>query len=74
MLAYDPEATKVAKGIFGDRITYASTNYDAIKGADGAGDRHRMERVPRPDFARMKSLMKTRRSSSMGAICSRPNR
>src|SRR6186713_2439454 len=32
--AYDPEAATVAKGIFGNRIAYASTNYEALKGAD----------------------------------------
>src|SRR6186997_514148 len=34
VLAYDPEAMKVAKGIFGNKITYAAKNYDALKGAD----------------------------------------
>jgi UDPglucose 6-dehydrogenase len=32
--AYDPEAAKVARGIFGDRISFAATSYDAVKGAD----------------------------------------
>ena len=29
--AYDPEAMKVAKGIFGSKITYAETSYEALK-------------------------------------------
>jgi UDPglucose 6-dehydrogenase len=59
VMAYDPEATKVAKGIFGDRIEYASTNYDAIKGAHGLAIVTEWNEFRRPDFDRMKSLMKT---------------
>jgi UDPglucose 6-dehydrogenase len=57
--AYDPEAAKVAKGIFGDRITYAKSNYDAIKGADGLAIVTEWNEFRRPDFDRMKSLMRT---------------
>src|SRR5262245_9870259 len=32
--AYDPEAMKVAKGIFGTRISFADKSYDAVSGAD----------------------------------------
>src|SRR5215204_5766231 len=34
VVAYDPEATKVAKAIFGTKISYAAKNYDALKNAD----------------------------------------
>jgi UDPglucose 6-dehydrogenase len=56
--AYDPEAAKVAKGIFGDGISYTSTNYDALKGADGLAIVTEWSEFRRPDFARMKSLMR----------------
>jgi UDPglucose 6-dehydrogenase len=56
--AYDPEATKVAKGIFGDRISYAASNYDALKGADALAIVTEWNEFRRPDFGRMKSLMR----------------
>jgi UDPglucose 6-dehydrogenase len=59
VLAYDPEAAKVAKGIFGDKITYTSSNYDAIKGADGLAIVTEWSEFRRPDFARMKTLMRS---------------
>jgi UDPglucose 6-dehydrogenase len=58
VMAYDPEATKIARGIFGDRIAYASTNYDAIKGADGLVIVTEWNEFRRPDFDRMKTLMR----------------
>ena len=57
--AHDPEATKVAKGIFGDRVTFTSSNYAAIKGADALAIVTEWNEFRRPDFARMKSLMKS---------------
>ena len=73
VLAYDPEATKVAKGIFGDKITFTASNYDAIKGADGLAIVTEWNEFRRPDFARMKSLMRAP-SSSTDATCSRRSR
>jgi UDPglucose 6-dehydrogenase len=49
----------VARGIFGDRITYASTNYDALKGADALAIVTEWNEFRRPDFARMRSLMRS---------------
>jgi UDPglucose 6-dehydrogenase len=57
--AYDPEATQVAKGIFGRKISYAASNYDAIKGADALAIVTEWNEFRRPDFARMRSLMRT---------------
>ena len=57
--AYDPEAMKVAKGIFGNRITYTSKNYDALKGADALAVITEWQEFREPDFARMKKLMRT---------------
>ena len=57
--AHDPEATRVARGIFGDRVTFTSSNYAAIKGADALAIVTEWNEFRRPDFARMKSLMKS---------------
>ena len=56
--AYDPEAIGVAKGIFGTRITYASNNYDALKNADALAIVTEWNEFRRPDFARMRTLMR----------------
>ena len=56
--AYDPEAAGVAKGIFGKRITYAANNYDALKNADALAIVTEWNEFRRPDFARMRTLMR----------------
>ena len=56
--AYDPEATGVAKGIFGTRIMYAANNYDALKNADALAIVTEWNEFRRPDFARMRTLMR----------------
>ncbi len=57
--AYDPEAVKVAKGIFDhDQVLYTATNYDALKGADGLAIVTEWNEFRHPDFERMKSLMR----------------
>jgi UDPglucose 6-dehydrogenase len=56
--AHDPEAMKVAKGIFGNKITYAAKNYDALKGADALVVVTEWQEFREPDFARMKKLMR----------------
>ena len=56
---YDPEAMGVAKKLFGNRITYAEANYGALKGADGLAIVTEWNEFRRPDFERMRSLMKT---------------
>jgi len=57
--AYDPEAAKVARGIFGGKITYASSNYDALKGADCLAIVTEWSEFRRPDFERMRTLMRS---------------
>jgi len=57
--AYDPEAARTAKGIFGNRISYAARNYDALKGADALAVITEWQEFREPDFARMKKLMRT---------------
>ena len=57
--AYDPEAVKVARGIFGSRIGYAAKGYDALKGADALAIVTEWNEFRRPDFARMRTLMRS---------------
>jgi UDPglucose 6-dehydrogenase len=57
--AFDPEAEKIARGIFGSRITYSAGAYDALKGADALIVVTEWNEFRRPDFAKMKRLMLT---------------
>jgi UDPglucose 6-dehydrogenase len=57
--AYDPEAMKVARRIFGSRITYAASNYDALEGADALAIVTEWNEFRRPDFGRARSLMRS---------------
>jgi len=56
--AYDPEAMKVAKSIFGSKITYADNNYAALNGADALVLVTEWNEFREPDFVRMKKLMR----------------
>src|SRR4051812_5698486 len=56
---YDPEAMGVAKSIFGAKVTYAETGYDALKGADALALITEWNEFREPDYERMKKLMKT---------------
>jgi len=56
--AFDPEAHQVARGLFGGRIAYAESSYDALKGADALVILTEWNEFRRPDFARMKALMR----------------
>jgi len=57
--AYDPQATKVAKGIFGAKVMFATKNYDALKGADGLAIVTEWSEFRRPDFEKMRTLMRS---------------
>jgi UDPglucose 6-dehydrogenase len=57
--AFDPEAMAVAKGIFGARVTFTPGNYEALKGADALAIVTEWNEFRRPDFERMRSLMRT---------------
>jgi UDPglucose 6-dehydrogenase len=57
--AYDPEAMKVAKGIFGNKITYAASNYEALKGADCLAIVTEWNEFRRPDLTRMRTIMRS---------------
>jgi UDPglucose 6-dehydrogenase len=56
--AYDPEAMKVAKGIFGSKVTFVNKNYDALKGADALAVVTEWHEFREPDFARMRKLLR----------------
>jgi UDPglucose 6-dehydrogenase len=56
--AYDPEAMRVAKGIFGSRITFADGNYEALKGADCLAIVTEWNEFRTPDFVRMRRMMR----------------
>jgi UDPglucose 6-dehydrogenase len=57
--AYDPEAMKVARGIFGSKIHYADNSYAALTGADALGIITEWNEFREPDYARMRKLMRT---------------
>jgi UDPglucose 6-dehydrogenase len=56
---YDPEAQKVAKGIFGTKVTYAARSYDALRGADALAIVTEWHEFREPDFPRMRKLMRS---------------
>jgi UDPglucose 6-dehydrogenase len=56
--AYDPEAMKVAKGIFGSKIQYADSSYAALTGADALAVITEWNEFREPDFGRMRKLMR----------------
>jgi UDPglucose 6-dehydrogenase len=57
--AYDPQATKVAKAIFGTKVAFATKNYDALKGADCLAIVTEWSEFRRPDFEKMRKLMRS---------------
>jgi UDPglucose 6-dehydrogenase len=57
--AYDPEAMKVAKGIFGPRIDFKDKSYDALSGADALAIVTEWNEFREPDWMRIKKALKT---------------
>jgi UDPglucose 6-dehydrogenase len=57
--AYDPEADETARRIFGNRITICEKSYDALEGADALALVTEWNTFREPDFAKMKSLMRS---------------
>jgi UDPglucose 6-dehydrogenase len=55
---HDPIANIRAKSIFGSKVTYFDNNYDALKGAEALLIITEWNEFRKPDFAKMKSLMK----------------
>jgi UDPglucose 6-dehydrogenase len=56
--AFDPEAMEEAKKVFADRIVYATRNYDALEGASALLVLTEWNEFRRPDFQRIKELLK----------------
>lgn len=57
--AHDPVAMDEARRIFGERIEYHHINYDALNGADALLIATEWNEFRRPNFERMKSLLKS---------------
>jgi UDPglucose 6-dehydrogenase len=57
--AFDPEAMKVARSLLGPKVTYAAKSYDALKGADALAIITEWNEFRRPDFPRMRTLMRS---------------
>jgi UDPglucose 6-dehydrogenase len=57
--AYDPEAGKVARALFGSRIRLVDKSYDALKGADALAVVTEWNEFREPDFPRMRKLMRS---------------
>jgi UDPglucose 6-dehydrogenase len=56
--AHDPAAMHEAQRRIGDRIKYASSNYEALEGADALVVVTDWNEYRHPDFARMKSMLR----------------
>ena len=56
--AFDPKAMGEARKHFGERIRYAANNYDAAQGADGLIIVTEWNEFRRPNFDRLKRLLK----------------
>ena len=56
---HDPEAMEEAKKKIGNTVKYFDNNYDALKGVDGLVVVTEWNEFRRPDFERMKGLMKS---------------
>jgi len=57
VVAHDPVAAEEARRHLGDRITYVSTNYDALDGAHALVIHTEWLPYRNPDFARMRAAM-----------------
>jgi UDPglucose 6-dehydrogenase len=56
--AHDPEAMANVRALYGDRVTLVSTMYDACEGADALAILTEWHEYRRPDFARVKKLLR----------------
>src|SRR5262249_8700716 len=55
---HDPEALNEARKAFADRVAYHRVNYEALEGADALLIVTEWNEFRRPDFTRMKQLMR----------------
>ncbi|HEY3886030.1 MAG TPA: UDP-glucose/GDP-mannose dehydrogenase family protein [Vicinamibacterales bacterium] len=59
VVGYDPEAMKVARGIFGTRIQYAAKSYDAAEQADVLAIVTEWHEFREPDWTKIRKSMRT---------------
>ena len=57
--AFDPKAVEEAKFYFNNKITYTNSAYEALEGADGMLLLTEWNEFRRPDFEKIKTMMKT---------------
>ena len=57
--AHDPEAMDEAKKVFGSKIEYIQDNYEVVKGADALVIITEWNEFRRPNFEKMKKLMRS---------------
>jgi UDPglucose 6-dehydrogenase len=57
--AYDPEAMKVARTIFGARVDFKDKSYEALSGADGLAIVTEWNEFREPDWTKIKKMLKT---------------
>jgi UDPglucose 6-dehydrogenase len=58
VVAHDPEAIHTARAVFGDRIRYVDTNYEALPDADALLVVTEWKQYRVPDFGRLRELMR----------------
>lgn len=56
---HDPEALENSRKIFGDRVSYHKTNYDALKGADALIILTEWNEFRHPNFQRIRTQLKS---------------
>ncbi len=57
--AYDPEAIRVARGIFGSAVQFADNGYAALSGADALAIITEWNEFREPDYGRIRKLMRS---------------
>ena len=72
--AYDPEAMKVAKAIFGNKVTFAHQELRRAQGRRCAGGDHRVAGVPRARLQPMQEADARCRWCSTAATSTSPSR
>ena len=59
VVAYDPEAMRVARSIFGASVEFADKSYEALHGADALAIVTEWNEFREPDFTRIRKMMRT---------------
>ena len=57
--AYDPQAERTARRLFGNKVSYAEHGYEALKGADALAIVTEWNEFREPDFGRIRALMRS---------------